>query len=115
MERRMGIDRLRIVEEASTGDGWDSAKAERELKRRKIVPISPAFRIVVLANPPTLKQGTHNVTACALRHATATHARDYPRCELVNVGGDHSVSFPPSGLQRCGFPRSEGQHIANIL
>lgn len=54
----MGVDRLREAEEATTGDAWDQAKVERELKRRKIVPISPAFRIVVLANPPTIKQGT---------------------------------------------------------
>jgi hypothetical protein len=62
MERRMGVDRLREAEEATTGDAWDQAKVERELKRRKIVPISPAFRIVVLANPPTIKQGTSPFT-----------------------------------------------------
>lgn len=74
MERRMGVDRLRETEEATTGDAWDQAKVERELKRRKIVPISPAFRIVVLANPPTLKQGT--VTSWAMaqhRHIAANH------------------------------------------
>lgn len=63
MERRMGVDRLRETEEATTGDAWDQAKVERELKRRKIVPISPAFRIVVLANPPTLKQGVNWLTS----------------------------------------------------
>lgn len=56
MERRMGIDIVRKAEEQGY-DNWDLAKVKRELKRRKILPIDPSFRIIVLANPPTLKQG----------------------------------------------------------
>ena len=101
MERRMGVDRLREAEEATTGDAWDQAKVERELKRRKIVPISPAFRIVVLANPPTIKQGTvtsHPQLGHRSRHIAANHVLrssgvNWLTSEVITLFHFHHLAF----------------------
>jgi len=55
MDRRMGVNAL---EDKAKDKIWSKLDAELELRRRKILPISPSFRLIVLASPPEQKQGT---------------------------------------------------------